>query len=103
MLVNLAPDRTNVQPHQLRWGTDASIRPRRTDAGEAQHDLIEARVARVHFDEQVRAIVMHRSVDEDDVKEGSEPRPRGARGVEGEFREFAQLRPGRMPEAVQLI
>src|SRR5205823_2066378 len=92
VLIDLAPDFTDIQPHQLRRGIDAAVRARFPDACEAEHHFIEPAVARIHLDEEIGAVIMQRPVDEDEVEQSGEPRPRRTRCVECEFRELAKLR-----------
>ena len=89
MLFDEVPNRADVEPHQLRWSLHADVCARLSHWAEAEHRFIKAAVSRVHLDEEIRAIVMHRSVDKDGVKQRGKPRPCGARCIESEFCKLA--------------
>ena len=96
MLVDLPPDRLRHSATSTVTALQRCVGSRTSDAVETKHGLVETRVTRIHFDKQVGAGIMHRSVDEDDVKEATEARPCRAGRIESEFRQLAQLRSRRL-------
>src|SRR4051812_27943005 len=103
MLGNEIPYAVDVQPHQLGGSVYAHVRPWLAHWGEAKHQFIETAMARIHLDEQVRAVIVHGPIHEDNVEQRCQPWAGGRGGIESKFREFAKLSPRGASEALDFV
>lgn len=103
MFVDLPTDLACIEPHELRRGMHSFVHPDLGDACKSEHGFIKSSMSRIHLDEDIGAVIAHRTIDKDDVEQGGEPRPSRGRRVKCEFRKFAEAYSRAAAKAIKLI